>query len=174
MSGFKGAHALSFQWKLRSEEKTVVGGLVDNTDLVLLPILRKRVDEEEGPTAVDDLEAHAAGRRTPEPVPPAPIPPPSSGQSYANKKRAKRRKAHFQENGRQTKIKKLEEHVQLCQTPALVDDFDAKTLPAASGASSSLRLRENVAVRKRNPEIEDLLAQGFRYIAAEDAGDHIK
>jgi hypothetical protein len=88
----------------------------------------------------------------------------------ANKKRKQKRKLAYQEEGRQTNIK-LREHVQLSQEPAQVDGFDAKNLPAASGAYSSLRLGER---RKKTPEVEKLLMQGFRYIAAQDLGDSIK
>lgn len=80
----------------------------------------------------------------------------------------------FKQHGRETKLTKLEEHVQLSQEPAISDGFDSETLPAAKGAYSSLRLHESAREKKKSQEIESLLAQGFIYVAAEDFGDTIK
>jgi len=154
--------------KLPAVERAVV---IDNLDLHLLTILQKRLEEEDGPTAVDDLEAHAADRSTFSPDPSLPTQPLVSHQTFANKKRKQKRKLAYQEEGRQTNMKKIREHVQLSQEPAQVDGFDAKNLPAASGAYSSLRLGKH---RKKSPEVEKLLMQGFRYIPAQDLGDSIK
>lgn len=148
-------------------EKAVVVSM----DLHLPTILQKRLEEEDGPTAVDDLEAHAAERSTFSPDPSLPTQPVASHQTFANKKRKQKRKAAYQEEGRQTNTKKLREHVQLSQEPAKVDGFDTKNLPAASGAYSSLRFGER---RKQSPEVEKLLMEGFRYIPAQDLGDSIK
>jgi len=149
---------------------------VETIELLLSPILSERLKEEDGPNAVDDLEHLAAGRRTPspEPAPPAPVQFHSSGQSYANRKRAKRRIGNYLEEGRKTKLKKLEEHVLFSQNPMIVDDFDSETLPAANGAYSSHRLQESVENKRKTPEIEELIAQGFKYIPAKDVGDSIK
>jgi hypothetical protein len=81
---------------------------------------------------------------------------------------------NFEQYGRQSKIQKVQEHVQLSQEPALVDDFDTETLPAANGAYSSLHLCKDIKDKRKSPEIEGLLTQGFQYIAAEDVGDSMK
>jgi hypothetical protein len=161
------------QWKHKNKDDTVVGNVVDALDINLFPILQNRLEEEEGPTTFDDLEAHAGDRGTPlpEPTPNALIHSHLPCQSYSNMKRAKRRMNKFQESGRQTQTKKLREHVQLCQDPAVVDGFDAETLPAASGAYSSLRLGNK---NQRTPEIEKLIGLGYQYVAAQDVGDSIK
>jgi hypothetical protein len=145
--------------------------VIDSQDLHLLTILQKRLEEEDGPTAVDDLEAHAADRGSFFPDPSLPTQPLVSNQKFANHKRKLKRKLAYQEEGRQTNIKKIREYVQLSQEPAQVDGFDAKNLPSALGAYSSLRLGER---RKKSPEIENLLMEGFRYIPAQDLGDGIK
>jgi hypothetical protein len=161
------------QWKHKNEDDTVVGNVVNALDIALFPILQNRLEEEDGPITFNDLEAHAGDQGTPlpEPTPNALIHPHPPFQSYSNMKRAKRRMNKFQESGRQTKTKKLREHVQLCQDPAVVDGFDAETLPAASGAYSSLRLGKK---NQRTPEIEKLIEQGYQYVAAQDVGDSIK
>lgn len=142
-------------------------------DIKLFPILQNRLEEEDGPTAFDDLEAHAGDRGTPLPGPTlhASIQPHPPNQSYLNMKRAKKRMNKFQESGRQTQTKKLREYVQLCQDPAIVNGFDAETLPAASGAYSSLRLSKK---KKKTPEIEKLMAEGYQYIAAQSVGERIQ
>jgi hypothetical protein len=150
---------------------------VHSVSLLLSPILRNRLDEEDGPTAIDDLEAHAVGRCTPTPEPALPAsvqpPPPEPGaQTYGNRKRAKRRMKNFKQHGRQSKIQKVQEYVQLSQEPELVD-LNTKTLPAANNAYSSLRLCESGKDKQKSPGIEELLAQGFRYIAAQDVDDGI-
>lgn len=43
------------QWKHKEH-------VVDTPDIKLSPILQHRLEEEDGPAAVDDLEAHAGGR----------------------------------------------------------------------------------------------------------------
>jgi hypothetical protein len=162
------------QWKHKKEHKTVVGDVVNTPEIELFPILLNRLEEEDGPTAVDDLEVHAGGRGAlcPEPTLPAILDQPDrSDQSYSNRKRSKRRMNDFEESGRQPQTKKVREYVQLSQDPAIVDGFDAETLPAALGAYSSLRLAKT---KQKTPLIEKLMEEGYQYIAAEDVGDSFK
>jgi len=52
------------QWKHKTEPNTVVGNVVDAPDIELSPALQSRLEEEDGPGAFDDLEAHAGDRGT--------------------------------------------------------------------------------------------------------------
>jgi hypothetical protein len=46
-----------------------------------------------------------------------------------------------------------------------------KTLPAASNAYSRFRLKKN---KQKTPEIEKLMEQEYRYVAAQDVSDSIQ
>ena len=159
------------QWKHKTQHNTIVGSVMDAPDINLFPILQNRLEEEDGPAAFDDLEAHAGDRG--EPIQHESIKPLAPNQSYSNMKRAKKRMRIFQESGRQPQInlKKLQACVQLCQDPAIIEGFNAETLPAALGGYSSLRLAKT---RKKTPEIDRLMEQGYGYVAAQDLGDRIE
>lgn len=90
------------QWKHKSNANTVVGCVVDSPDINLFPILQNRLEEEDGPTAFDDLEAHAGDRGTlfPEATLPVSDQPHLPNQKYSNRKRSKRRMNDFEESGR--------------------------------------------------------------------------